>query len=163
MNIKKVVAIVLIIAIAIIAIIGIMFIGGKSNKTSGIEMYTARTNEEFENALIENYKEMRKFVREIGLETVVKDYESFNATETFNEDYFTNKKVAVIGIYEDNAAVYEYHIDDVKYNDDKTIATLEYTNKNSGYSGTLSSSWINCMIIELESTVTNVNFIEITK
>ena len=33
-------------------------------------------------------------------------------------------KVAVIGIYEDNAAVYEYHIDDVKYNDDKTIATI---------------------------------------
>ncbi len=163
MDSKKIGAIVVIILIAIVAVVGIMFIGENQNKTVGIETYTGKAGKSFEEKLIKNYKEMRKFTKEASIEVASKNYESINLLETFNEDYFKTKKIAVISIYEDNASVYEYHVDDVKYNEDKTIATIDYTNKNSGYSGTLTNSWTNCIIVELEGTVTAVNFNEITE
>lgn len=43
------------------------------------------------------------------------------------------------------------------------MATIKYTNKKEGYEGTLTSSSSKCMIVELEGTVTSVNFIEITE
>lgn len=163
MDSKKIGVIVVIVVIAIVAIVGIVFVGGNQNKPVGIETYTGKAGRSFEAQLIKTYKEMRKFTREASIETASKNYESVNLLETFNEEYFETKKVAVISIYEDNASVYEYHVDDVKYNEDKTIATINYTNKNSGYSGTLTNSWTNCIIVELEGTVTNVNFNEITE
>ncbi len=161
MESKKVGTIVVIVLIAIIAIAGIIFISGKKDKTPGIEIYIGKASKSFENKLINDYKELRKFTKESSVETVNKNYQAFNVLETFNEDYFKSKKIAVISVYEDNASVYEYHIDEIKYNEDKTVATINYTNKKSGYSGTLTSSWTNCMLIELEETVKNVNFNEI--
>lgn len=154
----KTVAIILI--IAIVAIVGIVFIGGNKKEIAGIDKYTSKVSKEFENRLIKNYKDMRKFAREISLETVSRNYESQNALELFNEEYFNTKKIAAISIYEDNASDYEYHIDDVTYNEDKTVATISYTNKVSGYNGSVQSSWVNCFIIELEGTVTSVEFLE---
>lgn len=163
MNIKKIGVIVAVIIIAIVLIAGIIFLGGTKNKTVGIETYVGKTSKDFENEFVENYKDMRKLVKSLSVETVTKNYETFDVLEVFNESYFETKKVAVIGIYEDNTSVYEYHIDDIKYNDDKTAATINYTNKNSGYSGSLTNSWTNCIIVELEGTVTSVNFNEITE
>lgn len=163
MDIKKIMPIIVVVLIAIVVIVGIIFLGNSKKETVGIAVYTGRTSKSFDNKLIKDSKEMRKFVREISMESASKNYESFNLLETFNEDYFKTKKVAVISIYEDDASVYEYQVNDVKYNEDKTIATIDFTNIKSGYSGSMTTSWINAMIIELEGTVTSINFNEITE
>lgn len=163
MDNKKIISIACIVVVAIVAVFMIINMGGNNKENISIECYKGRTNKEFEDKLLNNYKELRKFTKETGVETASKNYESYNLLETFNEEYFQNKKVAVISIYEDDSSVYEYHIDGIKYNEDKTTATIEFTNKNSGYEGNLSSSWINTLIVELEGTVTTVNFSEITE
>lgn len=159
---NKIVKILVILGLIAIAIVGIIFMSKGKNKSS-IEYYTGKASKEFEDRFIKDYKEMKKFSREITLSALKKDYQDFNANELFNEEYFDTKKLAIISIYEDNTAVYEYHIDKIIYNADRTLVTIEYTNKNSGYGGSLSSSWVNCMILELDSTVNDVNFIEITE
>lgn len=160
MDKKKIITIAVIVVVAIVAIVGIMFMGGSSKENTGIEIYTAKTSKEFDNKLIKDYKEMRKLTRELSIERASKNHQDYNLLETFNEDYFQTNKLAVISIYEDNTATFDYHIDEIKYNEDKTTATIEYTNIASGYDGSLTSSWINCIIVELEGTVTSVNFIE---
>lgn len=163
MDKDKITKVAIILVIAIIAIVAIVFISGNKKDVAGIETYIGRTNSKFENELIKDYKGMRKFTREKGNETVSKNYEPQNTLELFNETYFETKKVVAISISEDNGSDYEYHVDKLDYNADKTMVTVEYTNKSSGYNGSLSSSWNNCLLVEVEGTVTSVNFVEITE
>lgn len=163
MDKKKIITIVIILVVAILAIFAIVSMGGKSNDKLGLECYKGKVSKDFDDKLINNYKEMRKFIKETNAETATKGYESYNIAEKFNEEYFQTQKVAAISIYEDNTSYYEYHVDDVKYNEDHTIATIEFTNKKSGYDGNLSASWINFLLVELEGTVEIVNFTEVTE
>lgn len=163
MDKKKVITIVAIVLVAILAIVAIANMNGKNNDKLGLECYKGKVSKVFENKLINNYKEMKKFIKETGASTATKAYESYNIPEKFNEEYFQTQKVAAISIYEDNTSYYEYHVDNIKYNEDNTIATIEFTNKKSGYDGNLSSSWVNCILVELEGTVEKVDFVEITE
>ncbi len=163
MNKEKLTKIVTILIVTIIAIVAIIFISGNKKEVVGIETYKGKTGSGFENQLIKDYKGMRKFVREKKAETVSKNYEPHNTLELFNETYFETKKVVAISIAEDNGSDYEYHVDKVDYNEDKTTVTVEYTNIRSGYNGSMSSSWNNCLLVEVEGTVTSVEFVEITK
>lgn len=160
---KKIGTIIVIIVVAILVIFGIFYFSSSENKITKISYYTGKVSKEFDNKLISTYKEMKKFTKEISVETVQQNYQNYDVQEIFNEEYFETKKVAVICIYEDDSAYYDYSIDKVEYNEDGTIATIEYTNKMSEYFGTLANSWINCFIIELEGTVTSVNFVEISE
>lgn len=160
---NRIVPIVVIVAIAIIAIVAILFISKSTKGNVEIEYFAGIVNKEFENKLINNYTELRKFTKELSLETIRKDHQNYNVLETFNEEFFKTKKIAVIGIYEDNTSDYVYQVNKINYNEDKTVAIIEYTNRFSGYNGSLASSWINCLMVELDGTVTNVNFVEVTK
>lgn len=160
---NKIVQIVVIIVIAIIAIVGIVCIDKVTKDDVGIEYYTGVVNKEFENKLINNYNELKRFTRELALETIRKNHQNYNVLEIYNEEFFQTKKLAVIGIYEDNSSDYDYQVDKINYNENKTTATIEYTNKSSGYNGSLVSSWTNILMIELEGTVTSVNFVEVNE
>lgn len=162
MDKKNIVIIAVILVVAILAIVVITNVN-LGEKSTEVEYYKGKTSQEFESQLIKTYKDLKKFSKSTGIESVSKNYESVSLLDTYNEEYFQNKKIAVIGIYEDDASVYEYSIDDLSYNEDKTVATITYTNKRSGYEGTLTTNWTNCFVIELEGTVTSVNFNEVTE
>lgn len=163
MDRNMIIKIVVIVVVAIVAIFGINYIGKLNSNETTVEIYTGRISKEFDEKFVKDYKEMKKFIKEVSLGSLTKGYQTYNATEVFNEEFFKDKKIAAISIYEDNTAFYEYHVDDVIYSEDRTMVTVKYTNKSSGYDGTLTSSSYKCMIVELEGTVTNVNFIEITE
>ena len=160
---SKIVSIIVIILVAILAIAGIFCVGNLGKGNSKIEYYVGRINKEFENKLIKDYSELKKFTRDVSLETTRKNHQNYNVLETFNEEYFQNNKLAIISIAEDNASNYIYEVNKITYNKDKTIATIEYTNSVSGYNGTLTSAWVNCVMVELEGTVIGVEFVEITE
>ena len=92
-----------------------------------------------------------------------KTYKWHVVLEYFNEAYFAEKKVAIISTYADTSKDYVFSIDEVIYNETKTSATINYTDKVGGYAGTLDTSWENYMIVELEPTVTEVNFVMANK
>ena len=115
-----------------------------------------------ENALIEEYRILKNITKNSQLKEVMsssKTYENRNILEYFNEEYFNNKKVAMVVVYEDNSKDYDYSINDVIYNEDKTEATVYYTYKSGTYAGTFATTWYNYMFVEVDSTVENVKFV----
>lgn len=158
---SKISSVIVIVIIAILAIVGIIFLGKIKKGNTKVEYYVGKTSDRFDNQLINDYKEFRKFTRDISLEKLRKDNKNYDVSDLFNEEYFENKKLAVIGIYEDDSSDYYYEIHKVEYNEDRTNVTIEYTEKSSGYNGSFSIFWTNCIIIELDNTVNDVEFVKL--
>lgn len=155
-KLEKIIIIVVVIALLIVAIYFALNSGNKY-------VYYRTKSGQGANTLIEDIKTLQKTASNtgIGLELEkVGDYSKLNMESIFNEEYFTTKKVALIYTYEDTSKSYMYSVDDVKYNKDKTVATIYYTDKAGEYVGPFKNSWYNCMLIELEGTVTDVSFVK---
>lgn len=113
-----------------------------------------------ENVLIENYKDFEKFLKKTGASGELKiDFKKYSVKERYNEEYFQNKKLAIIIVSEDSSRDYFHDVSDVIYNDSRTDVTIKYQFKTLGYAGTLSRTWQTCMVVELDNTVNNVNFV----
>lgn len=93
MDKNKIVTIIVIIAIAIVAILGISYIGKLNANKTTVEIYTGRTGKEFENKFVKDYKEMKKLIKEASLGNLTKNYQTYDVSEIFNEEYFETKKL----------------------------------------------------------------------
>lgn len=127
-----------------------------------VEYFLVTGMKNYESSLIEEYRILKNMVKDCGLKeniTSSETYEKHNILEYFNEEYFTNKKVAVVVVYEDNSKDYVYSVDDVIYNDARTEATIKYTYKVGTFADTFATTWYNYMFVELDPTVENVNFV----
>lgn len=153
-----------IIIVLLIAVLGIVFF--VFNKDGKLEYFRLKGYSECEGVLIDNYKDFSKLVSDSKLDKEMesaKTYKWHVVLEYFNEAFFAEKKIAVISTYEDTSKDYVFSIDEVIYNETKTSATINYTDKVGGYAGTLDTSWENYMIVELEPTVTEVKFVKANK
>ena len=150
---------IIIIIIVVLAIILAVYFGFIKEKNSFV--YYLTKSQSASNALIEDYKTFTKTVKDQGIgENITNqiDYSKTKIPDVFNEEYFNSKKVVTVITYEDTSKSYIYSVDKVEYNSDKTSATIYYTDKAGEYLGPLKSSWYNCMLVEVEGTVTSVDF-----
>ena len=99
----------------------------------------------------------------IGENLETNKYKKVNFSEQYNEEYFKEKKLAVIAVYEDDSKEYIHSVDSITYNSSKTEATINYTYKDDIYMGTLGNTWYTIMLVEIEPSVTTVNFINSAK
>ncbi len=155
-KVEKIIIIAVVIALLIILIYSVL------NKGDKYVYYRTKAGQGA-NVLIEDEKTFKKTASNtgIGLELEkVNDFSKVEMESVFNEEYFTTKKVAVIYTYEDTSKTYMYSVDDVKYDKEKTSATIYYTDKAGEYLGPFKNSWYNCMLVELEGTVTEVSFVK---
>lgn len=156
---KSALIILVIIVVGIIAI----FLLGKEEK---LEYFRLKGYSRCEGVLIDNYKDFSKMASGARLNKEMESTKTYNwhvVREYFNEEFFANKKVAVISTYADTSKDYIFSIDEVIYNEEKTSATINYTDKVGSYAGTLDTSWENYMIVELEPTVTEIEFVKANK
>ncbi len=148
------------IVVIIIFIIGIIFFVFL-NKDKKIEYFIVKASKSSENILIEDYSTISKICKNNSINEKMENkanFEKHNVLDYFNEDYFKEKKLALISVYEDNSKFYIYFIKDVVYNKDKTEATIKYTYKTDGAAGIFKSSWYNYMFVELNKSVEKVVF-----
>ena len=148
--------IVIIVLVACFAIFNIL------TEKQPVEYYTTTGIKDYGSALVEEHRIFKNMVKDCMLKETMSNsisYERENVIEYFNEEYFANKKLAVLPVYEDNSKEYIYSIDDVSYNEDKTEVTITYTYKVGTYADTFASTWYNYMFVELEPTVQDVNFV----
>ncbi len=154
-------SIIIIVVVAIIAICACSFL--VLNQEEPVEYFTVEAPRKSSNALIEEYRIIKKLVRESSITDEMQsslDFTKYGILDRFNEEYFENKKVAVVVLYEDTTKDYTYSIDKVEYNEARTEATIHYTNKIGGYAGPMNGAWYNYMFVELDKTVENVNFVK---
>ncbi len=152
---------VIIIAIVAVIIIGVVISMAikSANKEEIIYGTTEATSGPQEN-LIQDYKTYKKYISKCGVnDNITINYKKNSMKERYTEEFFETKKLAVIAVSEDTSKDYFHDITSVSYNDDKTQATIKYVYKAGGYAGTLSRSWYEWMIVELDNTVTSVNFV----
>lgn len=148
--------IVIVAIIVIIAIACFKMVNKKEEFTYG----TVEASESAPNTFIEDYKSYRRFISKVGVnDEITINYKKYSMQEKYKEEFFNKKKLAVIVVSEDTSRNYIRDIIDVTYNNDRTEATIKYEYKIAGYAGTLSRSWQTCMVVELDNTVTNVNFV----
>ena len=103
---------IIIVVVAIVAIVVIVYFGFLKNENKFV-YYTVKGSTSTRE-LIENYKDFDKLAKEAKLKDEITNAIDFSKSElldTFNEEYFTNKKVAVISAYEDTSRAYMYSID----------------------------------------------------
>ena len=127
-----------------------------------VEYFSVMGIKSSKNALIEEYRILKNLIKDSQLKpdmTSSITFEKQNILEYFNEEYFENKKMAMVVVYEDNTKDYEYSIDEIVYNEDKTEATIKYTYKVGTYLDTFVATWNMYMFVELEPTVENVTFV----
>lgn len=158
-NSKKI-AIIGIIIIAIVVIL-LLIINRKPDLTYTI----GRSNKETNGVIISSKKELDDLNKKIGigenLET--NKYKKTTLSERYSEDFFKEKKLAVIAVYEDDSKEYIHSIDEVKYNKNNSSATINYTYKEDIYLGTLGNTWYTIMLVEINPDVTTVNFVNTAK
>ena len=112
---------IIIVVVAIVAIVVIVYFGFLKNENKFV-YYTVKGSTSTRE-LIENYKDFDKLAKEAKLKDEITNAIDFSKSElldTFNEEYFTNKKVAVISAYEDTSRAYMYSIDKLEYNSDSS-------------------------------------------
>lgn len=127
-----------------------------------VEYFLVTGFSSYDNSLIEDHRTFKNMVKKNGLKETMSNsitFEKENVLEYFNEEYFQNKKVAVLVVYEDNAKEYIYGINEVVYNNDKTEVTINYHYKVGTFADTYANTWNNFMFVELEPTVQNANFV----
>lgn len=154
---------IIIIAIIVIAAIGVLFFV-MGNKNDEIEYFYGKGNKAVGQLLVEDSKELSKLIKDIGGDfelTNSTTYNKYMLSERYNENYFANGKVAIISLYEDDSKGYIQTIDEIIYNEARTEVIINYTDRTDGYAaGRLSQTWFNYFIVELEPTVTQVNFVK---
>ncbi len=151
---------IIIIVVAIIVVLGVLYFAVlKGNKS--LEYYKVRAQKSSENILIKDYKTLSKILKNNVVNekmTNSETYQKVNVAEYFNEEYFKNKNLALISVYEDTSKAYIYCINDITYNNDETQATINYTYKTDGYAGNLSNAWYEYFFVELDKKVESVIF-----
>lgn len=151
---------IIIIAIVAIIIIGVVIYFNIANKKEPIVYGIAEASGSASNILIEDSKALKKFITKSGLnDEITIDYKKYSIKERYNEEFFKTKKLAIVAVSEDTSKEYIHDITDIIYNETKTEATVKYVYKTDGYKGNLSRSWVTCMIVEVDNTVTNANFV----
>lgn len=155
----------MIIAIVIIVLVAILVLYfGIFAKEKKVEYYLTTSNSEANNTFFEDYQSFKKFYdKNKGIEDTLTNKVTFKKTslsETFTEEFFENKKLALVAVYEDTSKDYMYSIDKLEYNSDKTEATITYTYKYGTFADVLSSTWYDYMFVELDSSVEKVNFVK---
>ena len=151
------------IIIAIVVIVVITALCFKIlKKEKKVEYNLTTSNIQAENTLFKDYKTFKKFSDNKKMEDIMTNKVTFkknSLNETYTEEFFKNKRLALVAVYEDTSKDYIYSIDDLTYNEDKTEATITYTYKVGTFADVLSSTWYNYMFVELENTVEHVNFV----
>lgn len=148
--------------IVIIALVTCFAIYNIATQKKPVEYYITTGYGTYDNTIIDEYRIFQKMFKNASLKETMSNsitYEKENVLEYFNEEYFQNKKVAVLVVYEDNAKEYIYGINEVVYNDDKTEVTINYHYKVGTFADTYANTWNNFMFVELEPTVQNANFV----
>lgn len=150
----------IIIAIVAIVIVVAIIYFSMSSKKEEFTYGTVEAMNSASNTFLEDYRSYKRFMGKVAADDEITiNYKKYSMQERYKEDFFNNKKLAVIVVAEDTSKEYIRDILDVTYNKDRTEATIKYEYRTAGYAGTLSRSWETCMIVELDSTVTNVNFV----
>lgn len=151
----------IIIVLVAIAILGVViYFGVKSSKKEEIVFGNTEATSSAPNTLINDYKTYKKFISKNGVhDEITINFKKNSMKERYTEEFFNSKKLAVIVVAEDTSKDYFYDILDVTYNEDRTQATIKYLYNVGGYAGTLTRTWYECMFIELDNTVTDVNFV----
>ena len=144
---------------ALIAIVYLVFF----YKEDVTQWYLTKCGTSISNTFIEDYEGYAKFLKTTGLNeenkiTDMVDYSKTVMMDVFSEEYFKEKKLVIIPAYEDTTKTYIYLVDKINYNKDKTEATIVYTYDVGSYAGTMANSWYNYMMVEVENTVTKVDF-----
>lgn len=153
----------IIIIVAVVVAICILIYMAIAKNAGKYVYYLTKSGQGTSNELIEDYDTFNKRVSSLGIEERLEnkiDFSKSNISEIFTEEYFNDKKVAIISTHEDTTKSYMYSVDKVEYNSDKTTATIYYTDKAGEYLGPLKNSWYNYMLVEVAGTVTNVDFVK---
>lgn len=150
---------IILLIVVILVLIAIIFFN-LFNKEEDFVYGTVEASETASNTLIEDYKSYKRFMSNVkAQDKITIHYKKYSIQDRYNEDFFNNKKLAIIVVSEDTSKDYIRDILDVSYNKERTEATIKYEYRVAGYAGTLSRSWQTCMVVELDNTVTNVNFV----
>lgn len=147
--------IVIIVAVACFAIYNVV------TQKEPVEYFSVVGYKSEDNMMIDEFRILKNMLKNSQLKedvTSSKTFEKDKILERFNEEFFKNKKLGLVVVYEDNSKDFEYHIDEVTYNETMTEATITYTYKTGTYLDTFASTWYNYMFVELEPTVENVKF-----
>lgn len=156
---KKISAEAIIIVIVLIIIIAVV-VHIQLNKKEPIVYGTVEAGSRIENMFINDYKTYKRFLARANIkDTLVMNYKQYSVKERYTEEFFENNKLAIITVSEDDSKEFIHDISDVIYNEERTEVTIKYVAKTDGYAGQLTRSWNISMIVELEPTVINVNFV----
>lgn len=159
---SKKTTIITIVIIVIIALLVLYF--AVFNKEKKVEYYLTTASSEAENTLFKDYQSFKKFYDKTKkLNDTLTNQATFkksSLSETYTEEFFENKRLALVAVYDDTSKDYMYSIDKVEYNSDKTEATITYTYKFGTFADVLSQTWYDYMFVELENTVETVNFVK---
>ena len=151
---------IIIIALVAVIIIGVVVYLNIANKKEPIVYGIAEASGSASNTFIEDSKTLKRFITKSSLnDEITIDYKKYSIKERYNEEFFKTKKLAIVAVSEDTSKEYIHDITDLIYNEARTDATVKYIYKTDGYKGNLSRSWVTCMIVEVDNTVTNVNFV----
>ena len=148
--------IVIILAVVCFAIYNIV------NQEEPVEYFSVVGVKATDDCLIDEFRILKNMIKNNQLKEEMSSsitFEKEKILERFNEEYFLNKKLGLVVVYEDNTKDFEYHIDAVTYNETRTEATITYTYKIGTHSNAFASTWNNYMFVELDGTVENVKFI----
>lgn len=155
---KKVMIAVVIVAVLVVG----YFILFKEEEK--VEYYLTTASTDVENTLFKDYNSFKKFYDKVSdLNDTLENkatYKKSSLSETYTEDFFNEKRLALVSVYEDTTKDYIYSIDKVEYNSDKTEVTITYTYTYTTYADVLSKTWYDYMFVELENTVETVNFVK---
>lgn len=155
---KSTIIIIGVIAVIVIAVLFLFVF----KKNEPVEYYITTSSTKADNTLISDYRTFSKMLKNNGIKDEITNKITFkkgSLEETFSEEFFKNKKLGLVCVYEDTSKDYTYSIDSVTYNEDKTEATITYTYTIGTFADVLSNTWYNYMFVELENTVENVQFV----
>lgn len=151
------------IVVIVIAVLLVLYFA-VFNKEKKVEYYLTTASTEADNTFFKDYQSFKKFYDKTkNLDDTLVNKATFkksSLSETYTEEFFENKRLALVAVYEDTSKDYMYSVDKVEYNSDKTEATITYTYKFGTFADVLSSTWYDYMFVELENTVETVNFVK---
>lgn len=151
---------IIVIIVAVIILGVVVFMGIKSANKEEIVYGTTEATAGPQENLISDYKTYKRYIDKCKVDdTISINYKKNSMKERYTEEFFNTKKLAVVAVAEDTSKDYFHDITSVTYNEDRTQATIKYVYKIGGYAGSLSRSWFEWMVVELDNTVTSVNFV----
>lgn len=152
--------IIIIAVVAVVVIAAIIIYNVVNKKEEFVYGITQASSSPSSTMVIEDTKTLKSFIKKSGLnDEITINYKKYSIQERYTDEFFNTKKLALVMVNEDTSKEYIHDIDDVIYNKERTDVTIKYVYKSDGYAGNLSKSWVTCMIVELDNTVNNVNFV----